>query len=285
MWTRPAPRPNIRTNTLTPSTARRARTRSSPVAVPTASGRPAATTRSSPGMAMISSSVVPVTTASRAAPAATSSGAVSRSSVVDEFLRDDPTFFTLPMDLSAAEDAHPTGFSAPSIVPASLAGLSVEGNYADGKDVLLGGADTDWLFGGGDQDQLDGGDETEYADGVLLRGRLHRWWRGERRGARRCRQTTWFAAAPTTTSSTATAASTNSTATAGADHLFADAGDRRRGNPPPARPAALGWRRLSTTFGPTPQRSTMRPKRSCRAMSSMADRAATGSTATCARRS
>lgn len=81
------------------------------------------------------------------------------------FSRDNAAGFNDPMDFAAAEADHATGFTPPHIVPAILAGLSVEGDALDGRDKIRGGGDTDWLFGGGDQDDLDGGDGSDYVDG------------------------------------------------------------------------------------------------------------------------
>lgn len=69
-----------------------------------------------------------------------------------------------PPLFAVAEAAHATGFSAALITPKALGGESVTGDVADGRDVLLGGADTDWLFGGGDIDGLNGGTGDDYLD-------------------------------------------------------------------------------------------------------------------------
>ncbi|MEQ1825056.1 MAG: SUMF1/EgtB/PvdO family nonheme iron enzyme, partial [Pirellula sp.] len=51
------------------------------------------------------------------------------------------------------------------IVPLALAGLSVEGDAADGSDTLRGDDGTDWLFGGGAGDNLFAGGGIDYVDG------------------------------------------------------------------------------------------------------------------------
>ncbi|MCA9139509.1 MAG: FG-GAP repeat protein, partial [Planctomycetales bacterium] len=89
---------------------------------------------------------------------------------INEFRRDDPTFFAEPMGFISAEIAYPTGYVPLNTMPIVLLGLSVEGEYGDGNDELFGGRDQDWLFGGGDADILDGGDEVEYFNGTFLAG-------------------------------------------------------------------------------------------------------------------
>ncbi|MCA9092287.1 MAG: peptidoglycan-binding protein, partial [Planctomycetaceae bacterium] len=86
-----------------------------------------------------------------------------------DFNRDDLTQLTIAMDFADTEQDYPTGYTPPAIVPVRLGGESVEGDFNDGNDTLVGGTDdqteTDWLFGGGGQDDIYGGGGADYADG------------------------------------------------------------------------------------------------------------------------
>ncbi|MFT5126014.1 MAG: Ca2+-binding RTX toxin-like protein, partial [Verrucomicrobiales bacterium] len=73
----------------------------------------------------------------------------------------------LPPEWVASELVRPSGYTPALITPKAIGGVSVPGQLADGQDVLLGGADTDWLFGGGELDGLYGGLGDDYLDGGL----------------------------------------------------------------------------------------------------------------------
>ena len=59
----------------------------------------------------------------------------------------------------------PTGYTpAVLITPAIVAGLSVDGTAADGRDILSGGDGNDVIFSGADADELRGGNGVDYLD-------------------------------------------------------------------------------------------------------------------------
>ena len=76
-----------------------------------------------------------------------------------------PANFESPTGFDDAESLNPTGFIPPKLLPVAVDGLSIDGQFDDGRDTIDGGDGTDFLFGGGDVDDLDGGAGDDYIDG------------------------------------------------------------------------------------------------------------------------
>ncbi len=73
--------------------------------------------------------------------------------------------FDYPTNFPGQEWAAIVAQTNTRIVPKVLVGLTVEGQFEDGNDVVRGGTGKDWLFGGGADDTLLAGSGIDYVDG------------------------------------------------------------------------------------------------------------------------
>ncbi len=73
--------------------------------------------------------------------------------------------FDYPTNFPGQEWSAIVSQTGTRIVPKVLAGLTVEGQFDDGDDLVRGGDGDDWLFGGGADDTLLAGSGIDYVDG------------------------------------------------------------------------------------------------------------------------
>ncbi|MAE66420.1 MAG: hypothetical protein CMJ18_19295, partial [Phycisphaeraceae bacterium] len=85
-----------------------------------------------------------------------------------------PALFTNPLQYDESEALNPTGYVPPVLVtPAIVGGLSIDGTFDDGNDVIRAGPGRDFVFSGGMADDIDGGADEDYLDGGVGPDLIH----------------------------------------------------------------------------------------------------------------